>query len=165
MYKLKLLVAILIFSGCSNHDEPAQSGVKSLSWLEGTWVAEDSTGQFVEEWHNAGLIMTGHGKMIRGNDTTQMERLSIVSDTSRIYYIVDFPNREVRFASRSQTMTKAYKNLKYNESTIITFVNDTNDFPREIVYRKQNSDSLYITLTGTEAGKPMEMTLKMKKAK
>jgi hypothetical protein len=163
MQKLLLLMFVMVFIGCGIKDELAVSGVKSLAWLEGTWVSKDSNGSFIEEWTDAGAMLTGQGKIVRGTDTTQMERLSIVADTAGLVYIVDLPNREVRFLSHGQTATKAYKNLSYSESTVATFVNDTNSFPREITYRKQNSDSLYITLTGSEAGKPVEMTFRMKK--
>jgi hypothetical protein len=163
MKRLIVLIALAGSLSCTAKDELAISGVRSLAWLEGTWISQDSNGTFIEEWKDAGAMLTGQGRIVRGTDTTQMERLSIVADTAGLVYIVDLPNREVRFLSHGQTATKAYKNLSYSESTVATFVNDTNSFPREITYRKQNSDSLYITLTGSEAGKPVEMTFKMKK--
>jgi hypothetical protein len=157
----------MLLTSCSAKEELPQSGVRSLSWLEGRWVASDSDGSFIEEWHDAGTMLTGRGMTINAQDTSHMEQLTIVMDTSGlISYIVDLPNgRTVRFLSRGMTATETYRNLSYSQSTIVTFANDTNSFPREITYRKQNSDSLYITLTGSEAGKPMETTLKMKKAK
>jgi hypothetical protein len=165
MKRLIILFALVFVVGCTAKDELAQPGVKSLAWLVGTWISQDENGQFLEQWQSAGILMTGQGKMIRGTDTSAMERLTIASDTNGIAYIVDFPDREIRFLSRGMTATSAYKNLHHTESTIVTFVNDTNDFPREITYRKQNADSLYITLVGSEAGKPMEMVFKMKKIK
>jgi hypothetical protein len=128
MQKLLLLMFVMVFIGCGIKDELAVSGVKSLAWLEGTWkslawlegtwVSKDSNGSFIEEWTDAGAMLTGQGKIVRGTDTTQMERLSIVADTAGLVYIVDLPNREVRFLSHGQTATKAYKNLSYSESTV-----------------------------------------------
>jgi hypothetical protein len=165
MKRLIILFALVFVVGCTAKDELAQTGVKSLSWLEGRWMAEDENGKFIEEWQNAGLLLTGQGKMIHGMDTTNMERLTIASDTNGLAYIVDLPDREVRFHSRKQSSSATFKHLRYTETSLVTFASDTNDFPREITYRKQNADSLYITLTGSEAGKPMEMIFKMKKIK
>jgi hypothetical protein len=165
MKRLIILLALAGSVGCTAKDELVQTGVKSLSWLEGRWISQDENGQFIEEWQDAGIMLTGQGKVVRNGDTTNVERLTIVSDTNGIAYIVDFPDREVRFHSRKQSSSTTFKNLRYTETSLVTFTSDTNDFPREITYRKQNSDSLYITLSGSEAGKPMEMVFKMKKIK
>jgi hypothetical protein len=156
-------VAATLLAGCAANEELPQTGIKSVSWLAGRWMSQDSMGQFIEEWRDMGDHMLGQGRIVTGTDTINMEQLRIVNDSTGLVYIVTLGSREIRFNSQGQTETEAYKNMSYNESVSITFKSDTNDFPREINYRKQNSDSLYIRLTGTEAGKPMDMMFKMKK--
>lgn len=169
---LLLFVGFIALTGCGKkemaHDQheghEGESGIKSVAWLEGQWASEDSSGKFVEHWMMHGDKMHGQGYMIGNrNDTMMMEKLSIVLDSSGLNYIVRFPHRTVTFVSREQSTTEEYKMFDYSESASITFINDTNDFPREIIYRKQDDDSLYVTLKGSEAGKPMEQVLKMKK--
>ncbi|HET6511746.1 MAG TPA: DUF6265 family protein [Candidatus Kapabacteria bacterium] len=142
--------------------DPMPHTIETIAWLEGRWISSDGQGQFIEEWSRSGGEMKGQGKMVKGQDTTNMERLRILFD-STLRYVVNFPNREVQFYLKTTTHTESRQGFSYDESLALTFVNDTNDFPSQITYRRQNSDSLYITLTGQEAGKPMDMTFRMKK--
>ncbi len=103
--------------------------------------------------------------MVTGTDTANMEQLSILKYNDGLEYVVTFPNREVRFVMTSQTYKEEFKHLQYNEGYLVKFVNDKNDFPREIVYDRPHNDSLYITLTGDEAGKSTSITFKMKRVK
>jgi len=164
-------VAATLLTGCMKYETVEETtsvtkgppSVKSVAWLAGKWMSQDSMGQFIEEWREMDDHMLGQGRIVTGTDTINMEQLRIVSDSSGLAYIVTLGSRQIRFESVGQTESKAYKNMSYNESVSITFKSDTNDFPREINYRKQNNDSLYIRLTGTEEGKPMDMTFRMKK--
>lgn len=159
------LVTLVFLSACAAKDNLPHSGVKSMAWLVGTWMAEADTEQFVEEWREEGDLLEGQGRIIRGSDTIDMERLTIHKHNDGLMYVVNLPQRQVQFSLRSQTYSESYKHFLYDETYIATFVNDTNDFPREIRYSRPVDDSLYITLTGDQAGTSTSMTFKMKRVK
>lgn len=165
MRLLLTCVFLLVLNSCAAKEEIHLAGIESLAWLEGKWISEDENGTFIEEWQKAGASLSGQGTMITGSDTSQMEKLRIVQDGEKLSYVVNFPNREVEFVLRSQSTSESYKNFNYDYGFSATFINDTNDFPSQITYRRQENDSLYITLTGREAAKQMSMTFRMKRLK
>lgn len=165
MRRVQILIALLMLSSCAAKDELPQTGVKSLTWLSGTWMSDSDSEDFLEEWREDGPVLRGQGRVIKGSDTSNMERLTILQDDKGLAYIVKLPEREVRFGLKSQTVKEEFGHLQDNQSYIVTFVNDTNDFPRQIVYDRPHDDSLYITLTGDEGSRSVSMTFKMKRIK
>ena len=163
MKKILAVICLSALTGCADQKMVEEGGIKSVSWLEGKWASHDGSGGFVEHWSMHGDKMYGQGAMINGTDTMMTEKLTIVHDSTGLAYVVKFPNREITFRSKGQTASTEYAHLKVENYNEITFANDTNDFPKEIIYRKQNADSLYITLRGTNAGKPMEQVLRMRR--
>jgi hypothetical protein len=163
MRRILALAGLAATIGCGDKQEVDHQSIKSISWLEGRWASEDTSGGFIEHWMIHGDKMHGQGAMVRGTDTMMSEKLTIVQDSTGLKYVVKFPEREITFASTKRMSSQAYKSFKYSEVEEITFTNDTNDFPREIIYRRQDDDSLYITLRGSAAGRPMEQVLRMKR--
>lgn len=162
---------VLAGSGCKQiHEEMAESVLQDtnrIEWIKGTWRHTDGKSTFIERWTFApdstkGLV--GQGMTLRGDDTTFTEQLSIEQIGQALVYVVRFPDRIIRFANTGTTQSTSYNHFEYSESRELRFVNDTNDFPREIIYTVVDDDSMYVTLKGDDAAsRQTEIVLKMKR--
>ncbi|MEQ9376778.1 MAG: DUF6265 family protein [Imperialibacter sp.] len=113
---------------------------KKLSWLEGTWERTNvKQGKSAHErWEkDSKTKWLGFGVSLQGEDTTFLEKLSIVVENGGIYYIADVPEN------------KAPVLFQFTQLSDQGFVceNPTHDFPKKIAY-KLEGDRLEVQISG-----------------
>lgn len=120
---------------------------KRLHTLEGTWKMLTKRGAICEEWKKTDKnYLQNRGYIIKGADTIINERVALTNTKDGIFYTstVEDQNNKQPIAFK---MTRA-------ENDIFVFENPGHDFPKRIVYRFVNNDSLHAFIDdGTEAGK------------
>lgn len=161
--RILALIGTFALAACAGSE---QVELDEMAWLEGTWSQQEGSESFIERWskpRRPGSLLTGQGMFVREGDTNRMERLDLKRRGDSLIYVVTFPDRTVEFARTGTTETHTLENMRYGSSEFVTFVNSSNDFPNEITYRRQNDDSLYITLRGKENGRETEFVFRMRK--
>jgi hypothetical protein len=117
----------------------AQGDVRQLDWLAGTWTrANMKPGRSgAEVWTKKNNELVGLGVNMKGQDTTFVEKLKIVSKDGKLFYVADVPENktEVWFG-----FTRLTKNSFMCE-------NPMHDFPKKISY-VLDGDSLKATISG-----------------
>jgi Domain of unknown function (DUF6265) len=119
----------------------ARDDFKKLTWLEGTWQRTNNrAGQTgIERWVKASPFeLQGYGVTYRGADTLFVEKLRIVINEDRIYYVADVPENQQPVYFKLTDITK----------TSFVFENADHDFPKKIVYQAEN-DVLKATVSGS----------------
>ena len=141
--KIPFLPLLLIFFSDSFSQEVAKRArddFKKLSWLEGTWQRTNSrAGQSgYERWFRSSPYeLQGYGITYQGTDTLFVEKLLIVINEDRIYYIADVPENKQPVYFKLSELTK----------TGFVFENPDHDFPKKIVYQLEG-DLLKATVSG-----------------
>ena len=118
----------------------AREDFKKLSWIEGTWLRTNSkVGQSgTERWFKSSPYeLQGYGVTFKDNDTLFVEKLRIVINEDRIYYVADVPENQEPVFFKLKEITK----------TSFVFENPDHDFPKKIVYQIEN-DTLKATVSG-----------------
>ncbi len=114
----------------------------SMSWIEGTWITEDST--TVETWRYTGLgfsgnvnkVVSGKGESIKLSEET-VQKLELQHKDANWNYIAcaaEHNNEPITFPFKATTK-KAYG-----------FYNPSNDFPQWIIYEPIDTNTLLITI-------------------
>jgi hypothetical protein len=148
MFKKKkdMRILLIILIATSAYGQKTADDLKKLDWLKGTWTrTNQKPGRSgFETWKaNDANGLIGKGIMMKGADTTFIEKIRIEFRDGQIYYVADVPenNGEVLFA--------------FTELTNKGFVceNPKHDFPKKISY-EVNGKNLKATISGD--GKAME---------
>ncbi|MFY0598849.1 MAG: hypothetical protein JXR03_04200 [Cyclobacteriaceae bacterium] len=124
MKQFKFIIPCLfLITSCQKRESLAP-----LQWMEGRWINElDESFESTETWEVVSEFeMKGAGLSAENGDTIFYEALSIVSETSGIYYIANIGDGDVRFK-----LTESSEN-KW------TFENPKHDFPQRIIYEMEN---------------------------
>ena len=109
---------------------------KKLYVLEGTWKMTTKRGTICEEWKKVdNNYLQSKGYMIKGNDTLINEKVALTNTAAGIFYTstVEDQNNKQPVAFK---MTSA-------ENNMFVFENPEHDFPKKIVYKLINTDSLH----------------------
>jgi hypothetical protein len=139
-----LSVAVLLLTASLSYAQSANTvsvkNFKKLSWLEGTWERTNvKPGKSAHErWAKASKTKwIGFGVSSLGEDTTFLEKLSIVVENGSIYYIADVPEN------------KAPVLFQFTQFSKLGFVceNPTHDFPKKITYMLKG-DRLEVEISG-----------------
>ncbi|MEQ8684895.1 MAG: DUF6265 family protein [Imperialibacter sp.] len=139
-----LSTALLLLTALLSYAQPANAvstkKFKKLSWLEGTWERTNvKPGKSAHErWErDSKTKWIGFGVSLQGEDTTFLEKLSIVVENGSIYYIADVPEN------------KAPVLFQFTQVSKQGFVceNPTHDFPKKIAYTLEG-DRLEIQISG-----------------
>jgi hypothetical protein len=114
--------------------------LKKLDWLKGDWTRTDQKPgrSGYETWKSTGpTTMVGRGIMMKGADTTFIEKIRIEVKDGKIFYVADVPenNGEVWF--------------EFTALTDKSFVceNPKHDFPKKISY-EVDGKNLKATISG-----------------
>lgn len=118
----------------------AKTKLRQMEWLLGSWTRTNAKpGRTAsEEWAKVNeTAWMGRGINMRGLDTTFVEKLKIVIENDKLFYVADVPEN---------------KKLVYFEMTSVTadgFVceNPQHDFPKKIAY-KRNGNKVTATISG-----------------
>ena len=132
--KLLILFALVVTTlQVSAQNEPsASTKLRSMEWLLGTWNRTNSKPgrSGIESWSKqTELKWVGRGVTMKATDTAFVEKISIVIERGKLFYIADVPEN---------------KSLVYFEITSATkegFVceNPSHDFPKKIEYKINGS--------------------------
>lgn len=97
-----------------------------ISWLLGEWISDESKKGIItkETWWNEGDKMLGKGQVIKNEEATFIELLSLKMINDTLTYVADVP---------SNAEPVAFKLTKFTIDSW-TFENPYNDFPKSIEY-------------------------------
>lgn len=154
-----------MFSQCGNEtsvDDDVQNknliSIDNVRFLEGTWVDRKTFGfknppqHFVEIWKSYPDSMSGVAYMVVENDSSLMERISIVMINEKLTYV-----------ARPKNQSLVSFTLINDGKESFVFENKANDYPQKLTYNNISKDSLYITLDGISKGIPRTITFKYQK--
>jgi len=139
---MKIIILLTLLSTTSfaqKLSDTEQKTLKSLAWLEGTWIRTNvKTGRTAHErWERNEQSLQGWGVSMNGPDTSFVERIRIIIKENNFYYVADVPqNKESTY-------------FKFTELTTTGFIceNPEHDFPKKISYQLQGT-SLKATISG-----------------
>jgi hypothetical protein len=133
------LFLIFFIAATTAYGQNTSNDFKKLDWLNGTWTRTNMKPgrNGYEAWKSNGTTMTGKGIMMKGVDTTFVEKIRIELKDGQFYYVADVPENkgEVWFA--------------FTEFTNKGFVceNPEHDFPKKISY-EMDGNNLKATISG-----------------
>jgi len=151
-----LLPFILFYITAPATAQSLQKDFEQLKRLTGTWQVDN--GREFEHWDISDThTLTGMGYVLRQNDTIINERLLLTLSGDSLTYIA--------------TVTRQNKGLPVSfhytgqKDGGYVFENQQHDFPRKIVYRFDNNDQLFITLSGKSRQQDKVVQFTMSKIK
>lgn len=123
------------------------------SWLEGTWVTEDTLGLVAESWEVINNeYMSGEGLFVNRERQTVIEVLNIFIQDNALVYTAMLPNQnngeEIVFVDRKN----------YPDSLI--FENPAHDYPKKIIYHKIDRNRVDVYIQGSKVDKPNTIRLR-----
>lgn len=134
---------ILLFISMVGFIFPARNNfISEFNWLNGSWKMNTKKGVIIESWI-AFDDSTMHGKSImvkNGIDSVQLETIALMYRNSNYYFI---PTAE----GQNNNKAIAFKITSFDENSFVA-ENPEHDFPKRIVYRKINSDSIHAFIDG-----------------
>lgn len=164
-YLFTLLLS-LIAEACNQPGKPSlqnqtqqtndYSLIKTLSWMEGSWISSSPQGRAIEIWSvQNDSLYSGKSFFVAGTDTVSSETITIQQEGKQLYYIPVVKNQNggkpVRFT------------LKSSENEEWVFENLQHDFPTRISYRRIGKDSLLAEISGMQNGREEKMQFAMKR--
>ncbi|WP_416864460.1 MAG: DUF6265 family protein [Imperialibacter sp.] len=137
---ITLLLSTASLSYAQSANAASAKNFKKLSWLEGTWDRTNvKPGKSAHErWEkDSKTKWIGFGVSLQGEDTTFLEKLSILVKNGSIYYIADVPENKTPVPFQFTQVSKQ------------GFVceNPTHDFPKKIAYTLEG-DRLEVQISG-----------------
>ena len=138
---LAILLTLLFAMNASTQT----STLADLGWMVGSWqTAPGAKRQIEEHWTPAaGATMMGMGRTVAGDKTVEFEYLRIEQRADGIYYVA---HPKARCPGTDFKLTRA-------SATEAVFENPQHDFPKRIIYRKGEDDSLTASVDGGEGTK------------
>jgi hypothetical protein len=172
------LVAALVASSASAQYPPAPAAapspapadaksrdaatLKSLAWLEGCWRGTAGQREFREHWMPLrGAIMLGVSQTVDEKGATQdYEFLRLEPRAGGVFYVATPSGKaEVSLKFEGETTEKTGE----REDTIYTFVNQKQEFPQVIAYRRAKAGWLYASVEGKIGGADRKSTYPMRR--
>ena len=139
---LLLLLSILIsFNRCENNKYSTEKNVQQLSWLNGDWVMQGDDGIITEHWKKINdSLMEGSSDFVKMDSIIPFEKIKIyVKDTS-LYY-------EAKAAGENNERPVAFQLISFSDTGFVA-ENLLHDFPKRIIYRLINRDSIHAYVDG-----------------
>ena len=127
------------------------AALKSLAWLEGCWLGTAGPFEFREQWMPLrGQMMMGVSQTVDGKGATQSyEYIRLEPRAGGVFYVATQPGKaEVALKFDGETTDKS----NGRDDTIFTFVNQEQEFPKVIVYRRASEGWLYASVEGKVGG-------------
>jgi hypothetical protein len=131
----------------TTHASTQTPTLTDIAWISGDWqTASGGRRQIEEHWTQvAGGSMMGVSRTVAGDKTVEFEYLRIEQRADGIFYVA---HPKARCPGTDFKLTKA----SANEAV---FENPQHDFPKRIIYRKGEDDSLTANIDGGEGTKAM----------
>ena len=136
--------------------------LKSLAWLEGCWRGTAGAREFREQWMPLrGAMMLGVSQTVDEKGATQgYEFLRLEARTGGVFYVAAPSGKaEVALKFGGETADTA----EGRADTIFTFVNEKQEFPQVIAYRRAKAGWLYASVEGKVGGADRKATYPMRR--
>jgi uncharacterized protein DUF6265 len=126
-----------------------------IAWISGDWqTAPGGRRQIEEHWTTvAGGSMMGVSRTVGGDKTVEFEYLRIEQRADGIYYVA---HPKARCPGTDFKLTRA-------SASEAVFENPQHDFPKRIIYRKGEGDSLTASIDGGEGTKAISFAFRRMK--
>ncbi len=135
----------------------AASPLGQLAWLEGCWRGSVNQREFREQWLPLrGGVMLGVNHTVMDGKTVDFDYLRIESRADGIYYVITPPDAK-GIAYKLGEVTSP------DGDTVFPFANPTQEFPREITYRRNTEGWLYATVDGKVSGTDRQVIYPMRR--
>lgn len=144
MMKRYTLTLGFVFISITNASTQAPT-LADLGWMVGSWQSAPGAQRQVEEhWTRAaGGTMMGVGRTVAGERTVEFEFLRIEQRADGIFYVA---HPKARCPGTDFKLTRV-------SGTEAVFENPQHDFPKRVIYRMGEGDSLTATIDAGEGTK------------
>jgi len=141
----RCVVAVLLMGVFAVSGVAQTRTLADLAWMVGSWeTGPGGKRQIEEHWTQAaGATMIGMGRTVAGEKTVEFEYLRIEQRADGIYYVA---HPKAQCPGTDFKLTRA-------SATEAVFENPQHDFPKRIIYRKGEDDSLTASVDGGEGTK------------
>lgn len=147
MKKLVLLASLLLVISCKK-DNLADK-LNPAQWIIGSWEQKTDKGILTESWQRQNdSVFVGSCYFINESDTLHRETILLEQRADSIAYSANV---------KGQNNDKAVPfRLTTANTNSLVFENLTHDYPQKIVYQKNKSNGLVVTISGILQGKKSE---------
>ncbi len=135
----------------STSKQHKESQISKLSWIAGTWVANQDGDYLEEMWSEpVGDTMMGVFRWVKGGKIWLNEIVTITDDSEGLVFrLRHFDRKMTAWEDKDKPFYYPVKHMGRNE---IVFENPERDHPRSMTYRRVG-DTLYVILQGYKDGK------------
>ena len=147
MKKLVQLASLLLVISCKK-DNLADK-LNPAQWIIGSWEQKTDKGILTETWQRQNdSVFVGSCYFINESDTLHRETILLEQRADSITYSANV---------KGQNNDKAVPfRLTTANTNSLVFENLTHDYPQKIVYQKNKSNGLVVTISGILQGKKSE---------
>ena len=147
MKKLALLATLLIVVSCKN--QASDEKLNPAQWILGSWEQQTDKGILTETWQRQNdSLFVGSCYFINQSDTLHTETIMLEQRDDSITYSANV---------KGQNNDKAVPfTLTTANTNSLVFENLKHDYPQKIVYQKNKSNGLVVTISGILQGKKSE---------
>lgn len=147
MKKLALLATLLIVVSCKN--QASDEKLNPAQWILGSWEQQTDKGILTETWQRQNdSLFVGSCYFINQSDTLHTETILLEQRDDSITYSANV---------KGQNNDKAVPfTLTTANTNSLVFENLKHDYPQKIVYQKNKSNGLVVTISGILQGKKSE---------
>jgi hypothetical protein len=139
MKHLLFLILILLIGACKSvYQLPKYPNtVEGFSWLLGTWQVDEK--QIFESWvDKEDGQYYGTTYKVQDQDTIEIERIVLSSDSSNVFYLATVPNQ-------NDGLPVPFKMIKVGKNSAY-FENRKHDFPQYISYDLKTDRLIHVQL-------------------
>jgi hypothetical protein len=131
--------------------------LSEFAWLAGCWRGSVNQREFREHWLPLrGNLLIGAGHTVTQERTQDFEYMRIEPRPDGLHYVAQpGGGKEASFRLADRQADGA--------DVIYTFVNDANDFPQRIVYRRGSEGWLYVHVEGRVQGEDRRVIYPMRR--
>lgn len=158
--KTTLIVLLLVIISCKNSDSNKSDNekIKATSWLLGNWENKAVDGNLTENWNQVNdSTFQGQSYFIKEKDTIHSEAIVLQQKGALLIYTATVKGQ-------NEDKPVAFKLTTSTEKQVV-FENLKHDYPQKISYTQITPDSLSVTISGMQQGKPSTERFSMKKIK
>ncbi len=144
MKKLALLATFLVVLSCNK--QKAEEKLNPAQWIIGNWQQQTDKGILTETWERKNdSVYLGSCYFINETDTLHSETILLEQRADSITYSANV---------KGQNNDKAVPFTLTSANTLsLVFENPVHDYPQKIVYQKNKSNGLLVTVSGILHGK------------
>lgn len=150
-------VIYVLFLSCQPSADKKFEQLEKMNWLVGQWENKMSEGILTETWtkKNDSTFSGTTYFIINKNDTVHSETIILTQLKDELIY-----SPTVKGQNNDKSVDFI---LTSNVENSFVFENPKHDYPKKIVYKKVDENSLVATISGIEQGKQSTESYPMKK--